>query len=251
LTHPEFAALVLSCGAAIHQQLYDLLEFQNEQIRILKRLLGKRPRASDAEKRRLAAQAQRLDRQVLEQAETMVTIDTFRRWYRQLIAQRYSSVGRGRPPLSEEVSALVCRLAVENPSWGYETIADRLAQLGHQVSHQTVGAILRRQGIPPAPTREKSNNWSAFLASHWPGLVALDSATWETPSADGRTTVRHVALSAIRMATREVRLLGVTDQPNGAWVTNCCRQLTAFDDVNSKNNGRSIPEILAGTGMVV
>lgn len=145
-SHPEFAALVLACGAAIHQQLYDLLELQNEQIRILKRLLGKRPRANDEEKRRLAARAHHLERQTLKQAETMVSIDTFRRWYRQLIATQYTaSPRRGRPKVPQEVAALVCQMAADNPSWGYETIADRLAELGHQVSHQTVGAILRRQ----------------------------------------------------------------------------------------------------------
>jgi hypothetical protein len=41
-------------------------------------------------------------------------------------------------------------MARENPGWGYNRIVAALANLGHGVSDQTVGNILRRYGIPPA-----------------------------------------------------------------------------------------------------
>ena len=38
----------------------------------------------------------------------------------------------------------------------------RVAHLGHQVSDQTVGNLLKRHDIPPAPEREKTTTWSEF-----------------------------------------------------------------------------------------
>ena len=49
-----------------------------------------------------------------------------------------------RPPVSAKVDALVIRTARENSGQGYERIGGALANLGHQVSDQTVGNILRR-----------------------------------------------------------------------------------------------------------
>src|SRR5260370_33118315 len=58
--------------------------------------------------------------------------------------QRWSP---GRPRISPEIEDLVIRLARENSGWGYDRIVGALANLGHQVSDQTVGNILRRHGI--------------------------------------------------------------------------------------------------------
>ena len=51
------------------------------------------------------------------------------------------------------MEALIVRLARENGSWGYDRIAGALKSLDHQVSDQTVGNVLRRHGIEPAPKR--------------------------------------------------------------------------------------------------
>ena len=58
------------------------------------------------------------------------------------------------------------RIAKENRSWGYDRIADALANLGHDLSDETVGNILRRHGIPPAPERKQGTTWKEFIASH-------------------------------------------------------------------------------------
>jgi len=42
-------------------------------------------------------------------------------------------------------------MAQENGTWGYDRIVGALANLGHHVSDQTVGNVLRRHGIPTAP----------------------------------------------------------------------------------------------------
>jgi putative transposase len=46
----------------------------------------------------------------------------------------------------------VVRLAREN-NWGIE---GELKKLGYTISHETVGNILRRHNIPPAPERQPS-----------------------------------------------------------------------------------------------
>ena len=45
----------------------------------------------------------------------------------------------GRPRTSSEVEDLVVRLARENSGWGYDRMVGALANLGYQVSDQTVG----------------------------------------------------------------------------------------------------------------
>ena len=49
----------------------------------------------------------------------------------------------GRPPLSDETVELVLRMARENPSWGYDRIAGAIQNLGHDISDQSVGNILK------------------------------------------------------------------------------------------------------------
>jgi putative transposase len=59
----------------------------------------------------------------------------------------------GRPAVSEEINALVLRLARENPRWGYERIVGGLAGVGVRVSATTVAKILREAGVSPAGAR--------------------------------------------------------------------------------------------------
>jgi putative transposase len=56
----------------------------------------------------------------LRQVATIVTPDTILRWYRRLIAQKWTSESRrpGRPGLMKEIASLIVRMAAENPAWG-------------------------------------------------------------------------------------------------------------------------------------
>ena len=62
----ETAICILACAAAINQELYRLIDLLNEQTRVLKRLLGKRPRPTTNERRGLAALAHQIGRRILE-----------------------------------------------------------------------------------------------------------------------------------------------------------------------------------------
>ena len=57
-------------------------------------------------------------------------------------------------------------MAKENPSWGYDRMVGAMANLGYQLSDQTVGNILGRHDFPPAPresTRQTGKTSSALI----------------------------------------------------------------------------------------
>jgi hypothetical protein len=70
-------------------------------------------------------------------------------------------------------------MAEENRSWGYDRIAGALGNLGHEVSDQTVGNVLRRHGLPPAPER-KHTTTAAFIRAHLAVLAGTDFFTWRS-----------------------------------------------------------------------
>src|SRR6202522_1047173 len=85
----------------------------------------------------------------------------------------------GRPSICRDIETLIIRFARENSGWGYDRIAGALANLGHPVSDQTVGNILRRHGIAPAPKRSQTIQWKDFIASHMAVLAGMDFFTVE------------------------------------------------------------------------
>jgi len=58
-----------------------------------------------------------------------------------ILGDRRQSVGR--PRVRPEIVDLVLRMARESPAWGYDRIQGALANLGHKISHTTVGNISR------------------------------------------------------------------------------------------------------------
>ena len=83
---------------------------------------------------------------------------------------------------------MVGQIAKENRSWGYDRIASALAHLGYEVSDQTVGNILKRQGLLPAPDRKKTTTWKEFIRSHMDVLVATGFCTTEVWTLGGLVT---------------------------------------------------------------
>jgi len=77
----------------------------------------------------------------------------------------------GRPTIDKEVEDLVVRMAHENRSWGYDRIVGALANLGYTISDQTVGNILKRHGLPPAPERKTTTTWKEFIRFITSGII--------------------------------------------------------------------------------
>ena len=71
------------------------------------------------------------------------------------------------------------RLARENSNWDYDRTSGALTNLGHKVSDQTVGNVLRRHGIAPAPKRSQTTAWKDFIASDMAAITGMDFSTVE------------------------------------------------------------------------
>ena len=88
--------------------------------------------------------------------------------------------------------------------------------------------ILKDHGIEPAPERGPHTTWADFLRLHWEVMAATDFFTVEIWSVKG--IVRYQVLFAIRLATREVHIAGITAKGPGAWMEQIARNLTdGFD----------------------
>ena len=85
-------SLVLTCVAGwmnCHQQV--VIEYLQEEVRVLQEQLGRRPRFNDDQRRRLALKAKTVGRQGLRRFARIVTPDTLLAWHRRLFAQKHDS----------------------------------------------------------------------------------------------------------------------------------------------------------------
>jgi transposase InsO family protein len=154
--------------------------------------------------------------------------DTILGWYRRLVARKFDGSRQrgcpGRPRVSPEVEELVVRFARENRSWGYDRIVGALANLGHKVSDQTVGNILRRHNIAPAPNRSRTTTWKEFIQSHMEVLAGTDFFTVEVLTWRGLLT--YYVLFFVEVGSRRVRLGGITRHPESSWMQQVARNAT-------------------------
>jgi putative transposase len=109
------------------------------------------------------------------------------------------------------MEALIVKLARENGSWGYDRIAGALKSLDHQVSDQTVGNVLRRHGIEPAPKRGQSTSWNEFIRAHMEVLAGMDVFTVEVLTWSGLAT--YYVLFLIHLESRRITIAGITRHP--------------------------------------
>jgi putative transposase len=130
----------------------------------------------------------------------------------------------GRPTIAQELEALVVRLAHENRSWGDDRIVGGLANLGSTISAQTVGNLLKRHGIAPAPERKTTTTWKACIRTHLDVLVAPDFFTAEVWTLGGLVT--YSVLLFIHLGSRKVQVAGVSRHPNEAWMVQVTRNVT-------------------------
>ena len=231
-TFDPFRLLLISIAGWLGQQQRDVIDYLQEENRVLRQQVGnKRLRFSDDQRRRLAAKAKKLGRRILREVATIVTPETLLAWHRKLIARKYDGSkqrGPGRPRTQERIQDLVVRMATENRDWGYRRIQGALANLGHEVARGTIANILKAHGLEPAPERNRKTTWKEFLLRHWEVLVAADFFTVEVWTRKGLT--RYVVLFLIDLSTRRVEIAGIAAQANGLWMAQVARNLS--DDVD-------------------
>ena len=80
--------LVLLLAGWLNQEQQKILEYLQEENRVLKVQLGQRLGLSDEQRRRLSAKGKELGRKLLAEVATLVTPDTILRWHRELIARK-------------------------------------------------------------------------------------------------------------------------------------------------------------------
>src|ERR1035438_3724492 len=208
-----------------HQQA--VIDYRQEENRILLEQLGGKPkRFTDAQRIRLARKAKPVGRRRLGKLATLVTPDTLLRWFRVLIAKKWTFARTkpvGRPSVEAELEKLVITLLQENPTWGSKHIVGALANLRFKMNDSTVDNILHRNGLDPAPLRGQSTSWHPFLQAHWETLLAADFFTTEVLSWNGLVT--YYTLFVIELRSRAVHVCGTTVSPNAQWMSQVARQL--------------------------
>jgi transposase InsO family protein len=154
----------------------------------------------------------------------LVKPETVLGWHRDLVRRKWASYRgrpcRGRPPLSDEVRALIQRLATENPSWGYFRIKGELMKLGHKVAATTIRSVLIRARIPPSGKRS-GLSWKKFLAAHAQTLIATDMFTVDTV-----LFKRLHVLFFLHLASCRIMAATATSEPGEQWVTQQARNLS-------------------------
>jgi putative transposase len=169
------ARLLAFVTGLVNQELLLKNDYLLAENRILKTHLQPGFRLPRPERTALAEIGKRLGRKLLRQAASVANPDTILGWYRKLVAAKFDGSRQrllpGRPRIAAGIENLVVRLARENSAWGYDRIVGALANLGHTVSDQTVGNILRRHGIAPVPERKRTTTWSQFIRSRGNGFL--------------------------------------------------------------------------------
>ncbi len=150
-------------------------------------------------------------------ALVIVKPDTVIRWHREgfrLYWRAISKRGPGRPPISEEVPALIRRLASEN-GWRARKIQAELEKLGFTVSLATVSRYL--------PKRESDDGqrqrWMTFLRNHSDVIAAMDFFVVPT----FRFRFLYIWF-VIDHGRRRILHFNVTTNPTAQWVIQQLRE---------------------------
>src|SRR5215472_16748303 len=143
-------ALSLIAGY-VNQEILLRNEYLAAENEILRSKLGARVPLSNTERIRLAKLGKKLGKRALKDVSAIVRPETILGWHRKLVAKKFDGSknrrGPGRPRVDKALERLVLRMVDENPTWGYDRIVGAFDNLGHRISDETVGNILRRNGI--------------------------------------------------------------------------------------------------------
>jgi len=156
----------------------------------------------------------------------IVKPETFIRWHRQayrLFWRRKSKPGR--PALPKDLRALIRHMALENPTWGQERIANELLlKLGLRVSPRTVRKYMPSYCVGNPGKRRQSQRWSTFIRNQAKGIVACDFCVAVTAT----FRILYVFV-VIEHASRRLIHVNVTSHPTAQWVMQQFREAIPAD----------------------
>jgi transposase InsO family protein len=189
-----------------------------------------------------------------KQALHIVQPDTLLRWHRELFRSFWRRKSRseskpGRPPLSDDVVALIQRMARENHTWGAKRIRGELQKLGITVAKSTIQRYLRDVRGPLA----SQQTWTTFLRNHASQIWACDFIQ----TFDLLFRPLFVFL-IIELGSRRIVHYAVTRNPTDAWTTQQLREATPFGQGprflirdNDRKYGSAFARVAKGTGIEV
>ena len=155
-------------------------------------------------------------------AVLLVKPETILRWHREGFRLLWRWKSRQKNPTSKlpaETIPLIRRMAGENRLWGAERIRGELLKLGIRVAKRTVQRYMRVVRRRP----RGGQTWATFLANHRHQVWACDFLQiydfWFRPI---------FAFFIIDHGSRKVVHVGVTREPNSAWVAQQMRNATPF-----------------------
>jgi len=157
------------------------------------------------------------DALVVVQPQTLV------RWHRQGFRLFWRWKSRpGRPPIPIELRQLIREMAMSNPSWGEERIANELLlKLGMRASPRTVRKYMQ---LHPWEQPRGDQRWSAFVRNHASAILACDFCVVVT------ATFRLLyVFIVIEHQTRRIVHCNVTAHPTAAWTLQQLREAIPSD----------------------
>ncbi len=156
-------------------------------------------------------------------ALVVVRPQTIVRWHRAGFAIFWRWKSRPvRPPNAPELRELIQRMALDNPLWGEERIANELlVKLGIRVSPRTVGKYMPKR---PGGEPRGDQRWSTFLRNHAKAIVACDFFVSVTAA------FRLLSvLVVIEHGARRLLHFNVTEHPSAAWTLQQLRNMLGFE----------------------
>jgi homeodomain-containing protein len=206
----DWKKLLGSITASVDEELRLRNAYLVAENRLLRQQITGRVPLTDRDRKALAEMGQQLGKQALAELATVAKPDTILAW-RRTCADRQCDHSHpppsvGRPRIAKELEDLVVRIACENRSWGYDRIVGALTNLGYRISDQTVGNILKRHSIPPAPERKTTVTWREFIRMYMDMLGATDFFNSEMWSAFG--LLLSVLLCFIYVGRQHLSIVG-------------------------------------------
>jgi putative transposase len=151
---------------------------------------------------------------------------TLLRWHRQGFRWfwRWKS-NPGRPAIPKALQALIRRMAMDNPTWGQERLANELLlKLGLKVSPRTVRKYMPDHCVGGPGKCSSSQRWSTFIRNHAKGIVACDFCVAVT------VTFRILYVFVIiEHASRRLLHVNVTAHPTALWTIQQFREAIPAD----------------------
>jgi transposase InsO family protein len=156
----------------------------------------------------------------------IVKPETFIGWHRRAyrLFWRWKSKP-GRLALFKDLQALIRRMALENPMWGQERIANELLlKLGLRVSPRTVRKYMPSHYVGGPGKRCSSQRWSTFIRNQAKGIVACDFCVTVTATFQ----ILYVFV-VIDHASRRLLHINVTSHPTAQWTLQQFREAIPAD----------------------